>query len=64
MSANDRLVGRVCFTSGQRLTGRRKQRSSTRIQPIHTQLFGARARRRLPTGSSSALATALQAEAT
>ena len=41
MSANDRLVGRVCFTSGQRLTGRLKQRSSTRIQPIRTPLFGA-----------------------
>jgi hypothetical protein len=64
MSANDRLVGRVCFTSGQRLTGRRKQRSSTRIQPIRTPLFGAPARRRLPTGSSSAPATAPPPEAT
>src|SRR4029077_13411351 len=64
MPANDRLVGRVCFTSGHTLTGRRKQRSSTRIQPIRTPLFGAPARRRLPTGSSSAPATAPPAEAT
>src|SRR5271166_5494144 len=64
MSANDRLVGRVCSMSGRRLTKRRKQRLSTRIQPIHTPLFGAPARHRLPTGSSSAPATAPQVEAT
>jgi hypothetical protein len=44
--------------------GRRKQRSSTRIHPIRTPLFGAAARRHLPTGSSSALATAPPVEAT
>jgi Domain of unknown function (DUF4158) len=64
MSANDRLAGRVCSMSGRRLTKRRKQRLSTRIQPTHTPLSGAPAGRRLPMGSSSAPAIAPQVEAT
>jgi Tn3 transposase DDE domain len=38
MSANDRLVGRVRFTSGQRLTGRRKQRRA--FSPSARRLVG------------------------